>query len=94
MKIIVIFSILLVIFNSKQTCNAHGYGWSVFELNDLGFESFINVMGNVVYSPMITGALWRLGPFTSIDHLMSGISMILDELPLLGILFIVNFKLF
>ena len=58
---------------------------SIQELNKLEFEDFIKLMGNIIeHCPVLTAALWRCRPFSSIEHLILKMSNIVDELPHLG----------
>ena len=58
---------------------------SIQELNKLEFEDFIKLMGNIIeHCPVLTAALWRCRPFSSIEHLILKMSNIVDELLHLG----------
>ena len=58
---------------------------SIQELNKLEFEDFIKLMGNIIeHCPVLTAALWRCRPFSSIEHLILKMANIVDELPHLG----------
>ena len=58
---------------------------SLWELNSLDFEPFIEKMGNVVEKcPTIIGALWSYRPFTSIEDMLYKINTIVHQLPYSG----------
>jgi len=56
------------------------------QLNELGFEAFIDVMGNVIeHCPVLAAALWRHRPFASDEDLMTKMADIVHQLPFEGI---------
>jgi hypothetical protein len=58
---------------------------SFTELNNLDYDIFIDVMGNVIeHCPVLSAALWRCRPFDSIENLLEEMEEIVDQLPKLG----------
>ena len=54
-------------------------------LNNLDYEQFINILGNVVeHCPLIAASVWSERPFSSPDEIMSAINVFVQGLPITG----------
>ena len=55
------------------------------KLNNLDYEQFINILGNVVeHYPLIAASVWSERPFSSPDEIMSAINVFVQGLPNTG----------
>ena len=55
---------------------------SIQEVNELGYEDFIETFKNVVeHGMLISGAIWSLRPFSNRDHLHQSLCDFMDALP-------------
>lgn len=57
----------------------------ISSVNDLPYEQFMDVFGNVVERcPIVTAAMWLRRPFVTFNDLEDAISKFIDALPLSG----------
>ena len=62
------------------------------ELNNLDFEEFIGILGNVVeHCPVLAAGLWKFRPFIDFEDLMNKIRSIVHSLPLSGTFLVLLF---
>lgn len=58
---------------------------SIAEVNQLPFEEFIQIFGNVVeHCSLCAAAVWRNCPFSNIQNLSSAFNEFMDNLPMIG----------